>query len=141
MQRGRQERGFAEVETIGDRTSRRRKLQEAKEARELDEKERAKQAAIEESLSGTLLGIASTGVLLVPRLGSQRTALLGGLLSACFVVLMVVAGAVGSESLFRWALAHASLLHVHVILLIAQPTRRRTAHEHVPVVSYAKGKL
>ena len=55
--------------------------------------------------SGTLLGIASTGVLLVPRLGSQRTALLGGLLSACFVVLMVVAGAVGSESLFRWALA------------------------------------
>ena len=53
---------------------------------------------------GTLLGIASTGFLLTPRLGAQRTALAGGLLSALFVVLMVVAGAVGSEALFRAAL-------------------------------------
>lgn len=53
---------------------------------------------------GTLLGIASTGFLLTPRLGAQRTALVGGLLSALFVVLMVVAGAVSSEALFRSAL-------------------------------------
>ena len=53
---------------------------------------------------GTLLGIASTGFLLTPRLGAQRTALAGGLSSACFVVLMVVAGSLGSESLFRAAL-------------------------------------
>ena len=53
---------------------------------------------------GTLAGIATTGVLLVPRLGSQRTALLGGLLSAVFVVLMVVAGGISSEPLFRLAL-------------------------------------
>lgn len=53
---------------------------------------------------GTLAGIATTGVLLVPRLGAQRTALMGGLLSALFVVLMVVAGAISSEVLFRWAL-------------------------------------
>ena len=53
---------------------------------------------------GTLLGIASTGFLLTPRLGAQRTALAGGLLSALFVLLMVVAGAVGSEALFRAAL-------------------------------------
>ena len=39
----------AEAETIGDRTSRRRKLQEAKEARELEEKQRAEQAAIEKA--------------------------------------------------------------------------------------------
>ena len=53
---------------------------------------------------GTLLGIASTGFLLTPRLGAQRTALVGGLLSACFVVLIVVAGSIGSESLFRASL-------------------------------------
>ncbi len=53
---------------------------------------------------GTLVGIASTGFLLTPRLGAQRTALVGGLLSAIFVVLMVVAGSVASESLFRAAL-------------------------------------
>ena len=40
----------AEVETIGDRASRRRKLQEAKEARELEEKTRAtEQAAIKQT--------------------------------------------------------------------------------------------
>ena len=53
---------------------------------------------------GTLLGIASTGFLLTPRLGAQRTALAGGLLSAFFVVLMVVAGSMSSEPLFRAAL-------------------------------------
>ena len=53
---------------------------------------------------GTLLGIASTGFLLTPRLGAQRTALVGGLLSACFVVLIVVAGSISSESLFRASL-------------------------------------
>ena len=53
---------------------------------------------------GTLLGIASTGFLLTPRLGAQRTALVGGLLSAVFVVLIVVAGSISSESLFRASL-------------------------------------
>ena len=53
---------------------------------------------------GTLLGIASTGFVLTPRLGAQRTALAGGLLSAFFVVLMVVAGSMSSEPLFRAAL-------------------------------------
>ena len=53
---------------------------------------------------GTLVGIASTGFLLVPRLGPQRTALLGGVLAGVFVLLMVVAGAVVSEPLFRLAL-------------------------------------
>ena len=53
---------------------------------------------------GTLLGIATTGFLFVPRLGAQRTALVGGLLSAVFVLLMVVAGGMGSEPLFRGAL-------------------------------------
>ena len=53
---------------------------------------------------GTLVGIASTGFLLTPRLGAQRTALLGGLLSACFVLGIVVAGALDSEALFRTAL-------------------------------------
>ena len=42
--------------------------------------------------------------LLTPRLGAQRTALLGGLLSACFVLGIVVAGALDSEALFRTAL-------------------------------------
>jgi BCD family chlorophyll transporter-like MFS transporter len=50
---------------------------------------------------GTLLGIGSTGFLLVPRLGPQRTALLGGSLAAAFLLLIVVAGALGSEALFR----------------------------------------
>ena len=53
---------------------------------------------------GTLLGIATTGFLFVPRLGAQRTALVGGLLSAVFVLLMVVAGGINSEPLFRGAL-------------------------------------
>ena len=51
-----------------------------------------------------MVGIASTGFLLVPRLGPQRTALLGGVLAGVFVLLMVVAGAVVSEPLFRLAL-------------------------------------
>jgi len=50
---------------------------------------------------GTLLGIGSTGFLLVPRLGPQRTALLGGSLAATFLLLIVVSGALGSEPLFR----------------------------------------
>jgi len=53
---------------------------------------------------GTLLGIASTGVLLVPRLGPQRTALFGGLLSAVFVLGMVIAGSMASEPLFKTSL-------------------------------------
>ena len=53
---------------------------------------------------GTLLGIATTGFLFVPRLGAQRTALLGGLLSAVFVLLIVVAGGMNSEPLFKGAL-------------------------------------
>ena len=53
---------------------------------------------------GTLLGIATTGFLFVPRLGAQRTALLGGLLSAVFVLLIVVAGGMNSEPMFKGAL-------------------------------------
>ncbi len=53
---------------------------------------------------GTLLGIATTGFLFVPRLGAQRTALVGGFLSAIFVLLMVLAGGISSEPLFRGAL-------------------------------------
>jgi BCD family chlorophyll transporter-like MFS transporter len=53
---------------------------------------------------GTLIGIASTGFLLVPRLGAQRTALLGGLLAAAFLVLIVVAAPLQSLPLFRLAL-------------------------------------
>ena len=53
---------------------------------------------------GTLLGIAGTGFLLTPRLGAQRTALTGGVLSALFVLLMVLAGSLGSISLFKTAL-------------------------------------
>ena len=53
---------------------------------------------------GTLLGIAGTGFLLTPKLGAQRTALTGGVLSALFVLLMVLAGSLGSISLFKTAL-------------------------------------
>ena len=52
---------------------------------------------------GTLLGIASTGFLITPRLGAQRTALAGGVLSALFVLLMVLAGFLASTTLFRVA--------------------------------------
>ena len=53
---------------------------------------------------GTLIGIASTGFLLVPRLGAQRTALLGGLLAAVFLLLIVAAAPLQSLPLFRLAL-------------------------------------
>ena len=53
---------------------------------------------------GTLLGIAGTGFLLTPKLGAQWTALTGGVLSALFVLLMVLAGSLGSISLFKTAL-------------------------------------
>jgi BCD family chlorophyll transporter-like MFS transporter len=53
---------------------------------------------------GTLVGIASTGFLLVPRLGPQRTALVGGVLSALFLGLVAYAGSVPSEGLFKLAL-------------------------------------
>ena len=53
---------------------------------------------------GTLLGIAATGFLITPRLGAQRTALTGGVLSALFVLMMVVAGLLASTPLFRAAL-------------------------------------
>lgn len=53
---------------------------------------------------GTLVGIASTGFLLVPRLGPQRTALLGGVLSALFLLLIAYAGSLPSEGLFKLAL-------------------------------------
>ena len=52
---------------------------------------------------GTLLGIAATGFLITPRLGAQRTALTGGMLSALFVLLMVLAGFLGSTTVFRTA--------------------------------------
>ena len=53
---------------------------------------------------GTLLGIAATGFVVTPRLGAQRTALAGGVLSALFVLLMVLAGFLASTTLFRTAL-------------------------------------
>jgi BCD family chlorophyll transporter-like MFS transporter len=53
---------------------------------------------------GTLVGIATTGFLLVPRLGPQRTALVGGVLSALFLGLVAYAGSVPSEGLFKLAL-------------------------------------
>ena len=52
---------------------------------------------------GTLLGIAATGFLITPRLGAQRTALAGGIVSALFVLLMVLAGLLESTTLFRTA--------------------------------------
>ena len=52
---------------------------------------------------GTLLGIAATGFLITPRLGAQRTALAGGILSALFVLMMVLAGLLESTTLFRTA--------------------------------------
>ena len=53
---------------------------------------------------GTLLGIAATGFVITPRLGAQRTALAGGVVSAFFVLLMVLAGSLASTGLFRTAL-------------------------------------
>jgi BCD family chlorophyll transporter-like MFS transporter len=53
---------------------------------------------------GTLIGIASTGFLLVPKLGPQRTALLGGVISAIFLVAMAASGALQSVPLFKFAL-------------------------------------
>ena len=53
---------------------------------------------------GTLLGIAGTGFVITPRLGAQRTALAGGVVSAFFVLLMVLAGSLASTGLFRTAL-------------------------------------
>ena len=53
---------------------------------------------------GTLVGIASTGFLLVPRLGPQRTALAGGVISAIFLVAIAVSGALGSVLVFKFAL-------------------------------------
>ena len=53
---------------------------------------------------GTLLGIAAAGFVVTPRLGAQRTALAGGVLSALFVLLMVLAGFLASTTLFRTAL-------------------------------------
>ena len=53
---------------------------------------------------GTLVGIASTGFLITPRIGAQRTALLGAGLSALFLLLIVVAGATESSALFRLSL-------------------------------------
>ncbi|WP_295534819.1 BCD family MFS transporter [Synechococcus sp. UW140] len=53
---------------------------------------------------GTLVGIASTGFLLVPRLGPQRTALAGGVISAIFLVAIAASGALGSVLVFKFAL-------------------------------------
>jgi BCD family chlorophyll transporter-like MFS transporter len=53
---------------------------------------------------GTLVGIASTGFLLVPRLGPQRTALIGGVVSAVFLVAIAASGLLQSVPLFKFAL-------------------------------------
>lgn len=54
--------------------------------------------------SGTLIGIACTGFLITPRIGPQRTALLGAGLSAAFLLMIVGSGVIGSPSLFRLSL-------------------------------------
>ncbi|NBP99116.1 MAG: MFS transporter, partial [Synechococcaceae bacterium WB6_3A_227] len=53
---------------------------------------------------GTLVGIASTGFLLVPKLGPQRTALIGGAVSAVFLVAIAASGLFQSLPLFKFAL-------------------------------------
>jgi len=53
---------------------------------------------------GTLVGIASTGFLITPRIGPQRTALLGAGLSALFLLMIVGTGVLGSPALFKLAL-------------------------------------
>ena len=51
--------------------------------------------------TGTLFGIASTGFLVVPRLGKQRTTKLGCILAVGCFVLIVLAGAFPSQSLLK----------------------------------------
>jgi len=53
---------------------------------------------------GLLVGVGSTGFLLVPRLGAQRTALIGGIIAALFIVLMVLAAPLESLLLFKLSL-------------------------------------
>jgi BCD family chlorophyll transporter-like MFS transporter len=50
---------------------------------------------------GTLMGIGSTGFLVLPRLGKPRTITLGCFLGAACFVLLILAGVVESESLLK----------------------------------------
>ncbi|EAZ94297.1 BCD family MFS transporter [Crocosphaera chwakensis] len=51
--------------------------------------------------TGTLFGIASTGFLVVPRLGKQRTTKLGCILAVGCFVMIVLAGTIPSQSLLK----------------------------------------
>ena len=51
--------------------------------------------------TGTLFGIASTGFLVVPRLGKQRTTKLGCILAVACFSLLVLAGVLESQSLLK----------------------------------------
>lgn len=50
---------------------------------------------------GTLLGIASTGFLVIPRLGKQRTTALGCMLAGICCTLIILAGFAESQSLLK----------------------------------------
>lgn len=54
--------------------------------------------------SGTLLGIAGTGFLILPRLGKQRTTKIGCILAAICSLMIFGAGLAGSESLLKSSL-------------------------------------
>ncbi|MEB3311982.1 MAG: BCD family MFS transporter [Snowella sp.] len=51
--------------------------------------------------TGTLLGIASTGFLVVPRLGKQKTTKLGCILAAAFLGLIILAGFTANQSFLK----------------------------------------
>ena len=53
---------------------------------------------------GTLVGIASTGFLIVPRLGKQNTAKIGCIGAAACFILIILAGFTGQESMLKGAL-------------------------------------
>jgi BCD family chlorophyll transporter-like MFS transporter len=51
--------------------------------------------------TGTLLGIGTTGFLVIPRLGKKRTTKLGALLAAACLILIILAGFTASQSLLK----------------------------------------
>lgn len=51
--------------------------------------------------TGTLIGISSTGFLVVPKLGKQRTAKLGCLLVAACFILLILAGFTGNQTTLK----------------------------------------
>ena len=54
--------------------------------------------------TGTLVGLSSTGFLIVPRLGKQKTVNLGCIAAAICFVLLILSGFTGNPALFKFAL-------------------------------------